>query len=157
MASGKVTMGSITVTNIESESSLTITSSTGNIQMGGYTFPSSSAPVENAILKSDANGNLSFASSNTRTEVSTLTYNILADDDIVSITVAQDTTLTLPDPSTKTVGDIIYIVKEIAGTNVITINPNGSELISGQSTYTFSTEYGATRIYTNGTNWFLLF
>jgi len=154
--SGKVTMGSINVTNIASTSSLTITSSTGNIQMGPYTFPSS-APTDNTVLVTDGSGNLSFSSTNSRIDVSTATYTILSDDDIVAITVEQDTTLTLPDPSTKTVGDILYIVKEVAGTNVITINPNGSELISGQLTYTFSAEYGATKIYTNGVNWFLLF
>ena len=154
--SGKVTVSSINVSTIASTSSLSITSTSGNIQMGGYTFPST-GPTEDSILKSDGSGNLTFAPTNTRTEVSTITYSISSDDDIVAITVAQDTTLTLPDPTTKTVGDILYIVKEVAGTNVVTINPNGSELVSGQSTYTFQSEYGATKIYTNGTNWFLLF
>lgn len=154
--SGTVYMGSVNVTKIESTSSLSITSSTGNIQLGGYTFPSE-APTENTILMTDGTGNLSFAPANTRTGVTDTTYTITTQDDIVAITVAQATTLTLPDPTTKTVGDIIYIVKEVAGTDVITINPSASELISGQTTYTFSTEYGATKIYTNGTNWFLLF
>ena len=149
-------MGSINVTSIASESSLSITSSTGNIQLGGYTFPSV-APTENTVLMTDGSGNLSFAPTNTRTPVTATTYTITANDDIVAITVAQNTTLTLPDPSTKQIGDIIYIVKEVAGTDQININPNGSELISGQTSYTFSAEYGATKIYTNGTNWFLLF
>ena len=153
---GKVYMGSINVTSIESESSLSITSSTGNIQLGSYTFPSET-PAENTVLMTDGSGNLRFAPSNTRTGVTTDSYVITEDDDIVAITIAQNTTLILPDPSTKTIGDIIYIVKEVAGTNQITINPSGSELISGQSSYTFSAEYGATKIYTNGTDWFLLF
>jgi hypothetical protein len=154
--SGTVYMGAINVTKIESESSLSITSSTGNIQLGGYTFPSA-PPTENTVLVTDGTGNLSFAPANTRTSVTSPAYTIPPEDDIVAITVAQPTSLTLPDPSTKTVGDIIYIVKEVAGTDVITVNPSASELISGQAAYTFSAAYGATKIYTNGTNWFLLF
>ena len=154
--SGTVYMGSIKVTKIESESSLSITSFTGNIQLGGYTFPSE-PPTENTVLVTDGAGNLRFAPANTRTGVTSTTYTITDEDDIVAITIAQATSLALPDPSTKTVGDIIYIVKEVAGTDAITINPNGSELISGQTSYTFSAAYGATKIYTNGTNWFLLF
>ena len=154
--SGTVYMGAINVTNISSETSLSITSSTGNVQLGSYTFPST-PPAENTVLVTDGTGNLSFSPSNTRSEVPTATYTITPNDDIVAITVAQDTILTLPDPATKTVGDILYIVKEVAGTNVITVNPNTTELISGQSSYTFSVVYGATKMYTNGTDWFLLF
>lgn len=152
---GTIYMGSINVTSIASEASLSITSSTGNIQLGLYTFPSE-APTENTVLVTDATGNLSFAPRNTRTGVTATSYTITADDDIVAITVAQGTTLTLPDPSTKTIGDIVYVVKEVAGTDQITISPSGSELISGQASYSFSAEYGTTKIYTNGTDWFLL-
>lgn len=154
--SGKIYMGSINVTSIASDASLSITSSTGNIQLGSYTFPSA-PPADNTVLVTDGSGNLSFSPSNTRVGVTAATYNATINDDIVAITVAQATTITLPDPTTKVVGDIIYIVKEVAGNDQITINPNGAELISGQATYTFSAEYGATKIYTNGTNWFLLF
>ena len=154
--SGTVYMGSINVTSIASESSLSITSSTGNIQLGGYTFPSE-IPTENTFLVTDGSGNLSFSATNKRAGVTTATYAISPDDDIVAITVEQDTVVTLPDPSTRTVGDILYIVKEVGGTNTVTINPNSTELISGQTNYTFAVAYGATKIYTNGTNWFLLF
>lgn len=154
--SGTVSVGNITVTSIASDSALAINSSTGNIQVGGYTFPSAT-PTENSVLVTDGSGNLSFSSANTRAEVATAAYSISGDDDIVAITVQQDTVLTLPDPTTRTVGDIIYIVKEVAGTNPVTINPNSTELISGQASYVFFAEYGATKMYTNGTNWFLLF
>ncbi|CAN0352430.1 unnamed protein product, partial [Hapterophycus canaliculatus] len=121
-----------------------------------YTFPSGT-PTESSVLVTDGSGNLSFSSTNTRAEVATAAYSISADDDIVAITVQQDTVLTLPDPGTRTVGDSIYVVKEVAGTNPVTINPNSTELISGQASYVFFSEYGATKLYTNGTNWFLLF
>ena len=153
--SGTVYMGAINVTSIASESSLTITSSTGNIQLGQYTFPSLT-PTENTILVTDGSGNLSFTSVNVRTAVSTSTYSISSEDDIVAITVAQNTTLTLPSPSSRVVGEIIYIVKEVPGTTSVTLNPSNNELISGQASYTFSSEYGTLKVYTNGTNWFVL-
>ena len=153
--SGTVYMGAINVTSIASESSLTITSSTGNIQLGQYTFPSLT-PTENTILVTDGSGNLSFTSVNVRTAVSTSTYSISSEDDIVAITVAQNTTLTLPSPSSRVVGEIIYIVKEVPGTTSVTLNPSNNELISGQASYTLSSEYGTLKVYTNGTNWFVL-
>jgi len=108
-------------------------------------------------MKTDGNGNLVFENSNTRTEVSSATYSISPNDDIVAITVQLDVTLTLPDPSQSVVGDILYIVKEVPGLNSVTIVPNSSELISGQNSYSSSIEYSVIQIYTNGTNWFILF
>jgi len=154
--SGTVSIGSITCTSIESNSTLSITSSSGGIQLGNYTFPSGN-PVDGDVLVTDGNGNLSFSAANQRSEVSGTTYSVLPGDDIVAITAQVDVVLTLPVPASKTVGDIMYVVKEVDGLNTVTINPNGSELISGQSSYSFSQAFGATKLYTNGTNWFLLF
>lgn len=153
--SGTVYMGDVNLTTIASSSSLSITSSTGNIQLGPYTFPSL-APVENTILISDGTGNLSFVPVNLRTAVTTSTYSITSEDDIIAITVAQDTTLTLPPPSSRVVGEILYIVKEVPGTDSVTVNPSGTELISGLSSFIFSSSYGTLKLITNGTNWFVL-
>lgn len=154
--SGTVSIGAITCTSIASNSTLTITSSSGGIQLGSYVFPTGN-PTDGDVLVTDGSGNLSFAAANQRSEVSTATYSILPGDDIVAITAQIDVVVTLPTPSSKTVGDIVYIVKEVDGLNSVTVNPNGTELISGQANYSFSQSYGATKLYTNGTNWFVLF
>ena len=110
-------------------------------------------------MKTDGEGNLQFQETNTRTVVDQLStsHTIDIDSDIIAITGTLDTTLTLPDPSTKTIGDMIYIVKEVDGTSVITILPFASELISGSTSATLSDAYGTVKIYTNGTAWFALF
>lgn len=154
--SGSVSIGAVTSASITSDSALSIKSSTGQIKVGGYTFPTNT-PSANTVLVSDGSGNLSFQSTNQRADVTTATYTILPEDDIIAITVEQNTVLTLPPPSSRTVGDIIYVVKEVGGTSTVTINPNGTELISGNTSYVFSSAYGANKVYTNGTNWFLLF
>jgi len=132
-------------------------STSGTLQIGIFTWPSGTPPA-GSVLKTDGAGNLVFQEINIRTPVDALatTYTIGITEDIVAITGTSDTTLTLPDPSTKTVGEMIYIVKEVAGSSVITINPFGTELISGNGSYTFFASYGSARLYTNGTNWYVV-
>ena len=132
--------------------------STSSLKIGFFTWPNVT-PVAGSILKTDGQGNLQFQETNTRTVVDQLStsHTIDIDSDIIAITGTLDTTLTLPDPSTKTIGDMIYIVKEVDGTSVITILPFASELISGSTSATLSDAYGTVKIYTNGTAWFALF
>ena len=135
-----------------------VTSSTSTLTIGTFVWPST-APTPGSILKTDGSGNLTFESSNVRSVVdpASSTFTVGASDDIVAVTGTLDTTITLPDPSTKTVGDMIYIVKEVDGASVITISPSGGELVSGSPTAALSAAYGSVRLYTNGTNWFALF
>ena len=144
------------VTDKVSGANLTLTSTSGNIHIGAFKWPDSKNVVEGSVLKLDSSGDLKFEPAIIRIAVTGTAYTINPDEDIVAITQQQDTTLTLPDPTTKNVGDIIYIVKEISGTNVITILPSGNELISGETSTTLSFSYGTLRIYTNGNNWFAL-
>ena len=155
-SSGTIHVKTLITSSITSENELTISSGSGNVQIGSFSWPSQ-APTDGQVMKTDGNGNLVFENSNTRTEVSSATYSISPNDDIVAITVQLDVTLTLPDPSQSVVGDILYIVKEVSGLNSVTIVPNSSELISGQNSYSSSIEYSVIRMYTNGTNWFILF
>jgi len=41
-----------------------------------------------------------------------------------------------------------------AGSNTVTIATEGSETIDGSATATITSNYGATRLYSNGSNWF---
>ena len=135
-----------------------VTSSSSTLQLGSFAWPTT-APTPGSVLKTDGLGNLTFETSNTRSVVdpTATTYTIGTSEDTVAITGTLDTTLTLPDPSTKVVGDMIYISKETGDPNVITVVPFATELISGSSSATLSDPYGSFKIYTNGTNWFALF
>jgi len=44
-----------------------------------------------------------------------------------------------------------------AGSNTITIDTEGSELINGAATTTIPTNYGARGLYSDGSNWFIRF
>lgn len=147
--SGKISCGTIVTDSISSSSTL---------QIGNFSWPTGT-PNSGTVLKTSGNGTLSFEPSNVRTVVDSLatTYSITSTDDIVAITGTLDTTLTLPDPTLKTVGDLIYIVKEVSGASVITVVPFGTELISGNSSATLSASYGSFKLYTNGVNYFALY
>ena len=135
-----------------------VSSSSNSLKIGTFNWPTA-VPASGSVLKTDGSGNLTFETSNVRVAIdpAATTYTISSNDDIIAITGTLDTTLTLPDPSTKTVGDLIYIVKEVDGTSTITVVPFGTELISGGSSTTLTDPYGSFKIYTNGTNWFALF
>ncbi|CAN0368597.1 unnamed protein product [Ectocarpus sp. 6 AP-2014] len=135
-----------------------ISNSSSVLQIGPFNWPNT-APIPGSTLKTDGMGNLTFEEPNVRSSIdaSSASYAIGPSDDIVAITGTLDTNLTLPDPTTKTIGDMIYIVKEVDGASIITVLPFGSELISGGTSTTLDTPYGSLRIYTNGTNWFALF
>lgn len=153
---GSITLGTVSVTSISSDASITISSSTTDVRIGNYTFPAA-LPSQDSVLVSSETGVLSFVPVNVRAEVASATYTISANDSVVAVTVAQGMTLlTLPDPSTKVVGDIIHVRKEVAGTDTVTILPNVAESISGQASYSITSEYGSVSLYTNGTAWFIL-
>lgn len=135
-----------------------VSSSASSLQIGTFNWPST-APAPGSVLKTDGAGNLTFETTNVRSAVDPLatTHTIGSSDDIVAITGTLDTTLVLPNPSTKVVGDLIYVVKEVDGASLITVVPFGTELISGSASATLSDPYGSFKIYTNGTNWFALF
>lgn len=57
---------------------------------------------------------------------------------------------------TVTKGRVVIVADEggNAGTNAITIATEGSETIDGSATASISTNYGAVRLYSDGSNWF---
>ena len=134
-----------------------VTSATSSIQIGLFTWPSTT-PLSGSVLKTDGVGNLTFDVPNVYTAVDTASsaYAISTSDDIVAVAGTLDTTLTLPDPSSKVVGDMIVVVKEGGGENNVIVVPFGTELLSGGSSAVLSQPYGSFKIYTNGTDWFAL-
>ena len=148
-------MGSISCGTIITGS---ISSPSTTLQIGNFSWPTT-VPESGTVLKTSGTGSLSFEPSNLRTAIpeTDTTYQITSTDDIVAITGTLDTVLTLPDPASKTVGDLIYVVKEVSGSSLITVNPFSTELISGNSSATLSSSYGSFKLYTNGINWFALY
>lgn len=150
--SGKISCGRVITASISPASTST------TLQIGNFNWPSS-APSSGTVLKTAGDGSLTFEPSNVRAVVSatSTTYDIQPTDDIVAITGTQETTLKLPDPALKTVGDLIYVVKEVSGTSTVTVVPFGTELISGKSSATLRASFGSFKLYTNGVNYFALF
>ena len=84
------------------------------------------------------------------------TYNILLTDFIVDISNAGVArTINLPKASLAGFGKV-YIVKDSSGSissTTITVTPNGTELINGDTSYVISTNFGSVGLYCNGSNW----
>ena len=144
---------------ITSTGTLTLTSNSDDIQIGSFAWPSTtSGAADGSVLKTNSSGGLSFEPATIRSEVTGTTYSIQVNDDIVALTINQATNLILPDPTLKNVGDLIYCVREVAGTAVTTIVPETvGTLINGETSVTMSFSFGSVKIYTNGINWFALF
>jgi len=83
-------------------------------------------------------------------------YTTVKNDCVVGVTdtsVARTVTL----GSVSAFANNIVIVKDesgAAGTNNITIATEGAETIDGAATLVISANYGAARLYCDGTNWF---
>ena len=148
--SGKISCGKVVTASV-------LPSGT-NLKIGNFDWPSS-VPSSGTVLKTAGDGSLTFEPSNVRAVVGSTntTYDIQPSDDIVAIVGTLETTVRLPDPALKTVGDLIYVVKEVSGTSTVTVVPFGTELISGASTATLRASYGSVKLYTNGVNYFALF
>lgn|SRR3990167_946426 len=84
-------------------------------------------------------------------------YAIQLTDFLIAVTnVGTARTITLPKPSVAGFSKV-FIVKDASGsalTTTITIAPNGTELINGDTTLLINTNYGAVGIYTDSVNWF---
>ena len=85
------------------------------------------------------------------------TYTALLDDFIVAVADAGVArTINLPKASLAGSGKV-YVIKDASGSissTTITIDPDGSELIDGDTTYVVSTNFAKVGVYCDGANWF---
>jgi hypothetical protein len=96
------------------------------------------------------NGGLVVGTSSTAVSASS------AQETIIGVTsTASARTITLDSDDCKT-GRIVIVKDESggAGTNNITIDTEGAELIDGAASVVITANYGCVRLYSNGTNWF---
>ncbi len=94
------------------------------------------------------------------TPVTTATYDLLPTDYILSVSYTLTgpvTSLTLPTAQCVD-GRLVYIkdAGHMAGTNSITVDTEGAELIDGEDIYILNTNKEAIAIYSDGTNWNVL-
>lgn len=124
-----------------------------------------SSPVENELWVDPSNGALRVLKNGRWRPVTRLirtaaaaAYTVLAEDQLIGVTsTAAARTITLPAANSAAAGRIV-IVKDESGacnTNNITIARAGSDTIDGATSVVMSTNYGTTRLYTDGaTKWF---
>lgn len=85
-----------------------------------------------------------------------INYTATSQDWLIGVTdTSASRTITLP-PASGLAGKQLVIKDEsgAAGTNNITVDGNASETIDGTLTAVISTNYGALRLYCDGSNWF---
>lgn len=128
----------------------------------GLTPETTYSPTQVALLK--ANGKLTLAGSLSssgqilnRTTVA-LDYTVLPNDHIIGVTdTSMPRIITLP-PAASVEAGRVYSIKDesgLAGTNNITVLPDGAELIDGAASYLVTTNYGSVSVYCDGANWMI--
>lgn len=85
-----------------------------------------------------------------------VTYTIEASDVIINVTSTAAARTIATNTSDQVEGRILIIkdASGAAGTNNITFNPAGAITVDGAATAVISSNYGALRLYCDGTNWF---
>lgn len=87
-------------------------------------------------------------------ENKTATYNVLAADNGKVFTASNGITYNLPSAVTAGSGFNIYFKR--TGTNNITIDADGSELIDGQPVQILGSQYASAHIVSDGSNWIII-
>lgn len=117
----------------------------------------------NKILISDAWGNASWSSNitiagtitTTNIRTVTTTYTALSTDHIIVCDAAGGSfTITLPTAASSTGKQ--YIFKKLNSGNTVTVKGNGSELIDGSNTVSFTAAYKYITVVSNGVKWLII-
>lgn len=137
---------------------------TGNAAGGSILFQTSDAGASGTTLQTLATkftiavNDSTFAHAVNFKRTATAASVSSAGETIIGVTsTAAARTITLS-TADMVAGRIMYIKDEsgAAGTNNITVDTQGSELIDGAASITISANYGVAKLYSNGTNWFTL-
>lgn len=90
--------------------------------------------------------------------VTSASYSTTAQDRVVGVNVAGAVTITLVSAASVPVGTLVYVKDESgsAGTYNITINPQSGQTIDGASSQVISVGHDMRRMYSSGSNWFLI-
>lgn len=124
-----------------------------------FTFPSTMGNYGEMLMTYGSTTSWELPGRVFRTVVSTNSYNILVSDRIIGVTYTTTGTVDLYLPSTMLFYARITIVDEggMAGTNNITIHPNGFDTIIGQTSLVINSDYNSVSLYNNGVDgkWFI--
>ena len=93
----------------------------------------------------------SFDSTGQKVKQVTTTSNYTATNDD-GVIIADNCTITLP--STLQAGKYLEFIK--SGSNNITINPNGNNINGISSNRTYGGQYTSVKLYSNGTQWYIV-
>lgn len=138
------------------------TTLTGDVTIKGVSWPSASGSTGQVLRLSDAStlgyATLSATATYTRTNVTTSSYTILASDEVILVDFAGIVSLTLP--AVSSAQDKYYAIVDAggnAGSNTITITPDGSDTIVGQGSFSLTQNYNSIKLVHDGTSkWFLI-
>ena len=108
----------------------------------------------------DGAQNVPVAGHTNVTTVNAATYNVLPEDHILHVTYTGTGAVTSIDLKTaQTIKGRLVVVKDAGGNaaaNNITITTEGAQTIDGAATYVINANYGAARLYCDGSNWFTI-
>lgn len=93
------------------------------------------------------------------TTVAGATYTVLRTDDIIHSTYSATGAVTITIPTALMAEKKTFTIKDAAGkagTNNITISPQGVETIDGGVTYIINSDYDSITLYSDGNNWYII-
>jgi hypothetical protein len=128
----------------------------GSKSLGGAVTDKTTIGLSGSTVAHQINGGISRT---VRTlSATTLTLDTTTADDIILCNPSAAQTITLTAAATAGTGRVITI-KDVSGNAQafnITLTPNGTEKIDGQSNYVIVQNYASIELVSNGSNWFVL-
>lgn len=164
-ATGNITGGNITTVGTVTAANVAVAniavSTEANLgQVGNVTILGGE---DGQVLQTDGNGNLSWAYGGqivTVNNVTTASYSIQANDQVVTFGFNGDVTVTLPDPSVGRqiiIKDVLGAARDSVNTITVTVNNAGTQTIDGEPNFVIADAYnGIVLIAVSATAWIVM-
>ena len=135
---------------------------TSLLNLGWVTLNKISGQDHDKIATSDAEDAISSAEENETgrmdfSEVSSSPYLAGSNSETVLYVDCSSNPVQINLPPARNNQNVFFNIKKLDNTgNILTIKPNGSETIDGESTLLINTQYTAATIHCDGANWFII-